>query len=310
VNTYSSDPLDTDSDDDGLLDGAEVSTHLTDPIDADSDDDGLSDSAEINTHLTNPNSSDSDSDQLSDLAEISTHLTDPTDADSDDDGLIDGIEINTYSSNPLSADTSGDGFNDGFIVGEGLNPTSDYSALRTSTISNVVSNSEAYGLYRLVNVKDFKASFKINHFENNLSAIVIEIIELVNNDFLQEIASYSLVNSFDGNYDSIYPYSNSADDPHWISTNYGFIDLNSNENIYLRNEILSDYVLLADLINQTEGQYNELDYASGGLNIRANNANIWGISPAGEILGTIGTNLSIPILLDSDTKFFRFKMAE
>ena len=63
--------------------------------------------------------------------------TDPNDADSDDDGISDGNEINIYSSNPLSSDTSGDGFSDGFIVSEGLNPTSDYSALRTRTIEQV-----------------------------------------------------------------------------------------------------------------------------------------------------------------------------
>ena len=41
------DPLDPDSDDDGLLDGAEVNTHATDPLDADSDDDGLLDGFEV-----------------------------------------------------------------------------------------------------------------------------------------------------------------------------------------------------------------------------------------------------------------------
>ena len=177
MNTYSSDPLDTDSDDDGLLDGAEVSTHLTDPTDADSDDDGLSDNAEINTHLTNPNSSDSDSDQLSDLAEISTHLTDPTDADSDDDGLNDSIEINTYSSNPLSADTSGDGFDDGFIVGEGLNPISDYGALRYSIISNLVSNSEAYGLYGLDDIKDLRAGSTLIEVSGNQATVQLQMEE-------------------------------------------------------------------------------------------------------------------------------------
>ena len=177
VNTYSTDPLDSDSDGDGLSDGVEVSTHSTDPIDADSDDDGLSDGVEISTHLTNPNSSDSDSDQLSDYAEINTHLTDPNDSDTDNDGLNDAIEINTYSTNPLTADTSGDGFNDGFIVGEGLNPTYDYSALRSSTISNVVSNSEAYGLYVLDNIKDLRPGSTMIEVSENQATVQIQMEE-------------------------------------------------------------------------------------------------------------------------------------
>lgn len=69
--------------------------------------------------------------------------------------------------NPLAADTSGDGFSDGFIVGEGLSPTADCSALRSSTISNVVSDSEAYGLYSLDKIKDLRqGSAIIEVFEN------------------------------------------------------------------------------------------------------------------------------------------------
>jgi len=139
VNTYSSDPLDSDSDDDGLLDGVEVNTYSTDPNDTDSDDDQLSDADEINTHLTNPNLSDTDGDQLSDYDEIVTPSpTDPNNSDSDDDGLEDGAEINTYSSNPISADTSGDGFTDGFLVSEGFSPTTDYNALRTETVNQIL----------------------------------------------------------------------------------------------------------------------------------------------------------------------------
>jgi hypothetical protein len=41
------DPLDDDTDDDGLLDGEEVNVYLTDPLDQDTDDDGLSDGWEV-----------------------------------------------------------------------------------------------------------------------------------------------------------------------------------------------------------------------------------------------------------------------
>ena len=144
----------------------------------DADGDGLSDYRESSILSTDPNDSDTDNDGLNDYDEVITYLTDPNDLDSDDDGLNDGIEINTYSSNPLTADTSGDGFSDGFIVGEGLSPTDNYSALRFSTISNVVSNSESYGLYKLSNVKDVEASFKINFDVFDFSAIEIQIKEL------------------------------------------------------------------------------------------------------------------------------------
>ncbi|MBT8137898.1 MAG: hypothetical protein KJO54_12845 [Gammaproteobacteria bacterium] len=45
----SSDPTDTDTDDDGLSDGDEVNTHGTDPNNSDTDGDGLGDGGEINT---------------------------------------------------------------------------------------------------------------------------------------------------------------------------------------------------------------------------------------------------------------------
>ncbi|MBK7951685.1 MAG: VCBS repeat-containing protein [Deltaproteobacteria bacterium] len=87
------DPLDADSDEDGLLDAAEVNTHATDPRDPDSDDDGLSDGAEVNTHDTDPLDPDSDDDGLSDAAEVNVHATDPLAVDSDGDGLLDNFEV-------------------------------------------------------------------------------------------------------------------------------------------------------------------------------------------------------------------------
>jgi subtilisin family serine protease len=87
-----------DRDNDGLTDAVEASLG-TNPIDADSDDDGLGDGAEVNTHGTNPLVADSDGDGLSDGAEVNTHATNPLDADSDDDGWSDGAEI-AAGSNP------------------------------------------------------------------------------------------------------------------------------------------------------------------------------------------------------------------
>ncbi len=49
------DPMDPDTDMDGLDDGAEVADYLTDPLDPDSDGDGYSDGDEVNTYSTDPN---------------------------------------------------------------------------------------------------------------------------------------------------------------------------------------------------------------------------------------------------------------
>jgi Bacterial TSP3 repeat len=115
VNTHHTDPLDNDSDDDGLTDGAEVNTHHTDPLDADTDDDGLTDGAEVNTHHSDPLDGDTDDDGLTDGAEVNIHHTSPIDADTDDDLLTDGFEVK-YGTDPLNRDTDGDGLIDGLDV--------------------------------------------------------------------------------------------------------------------------------------------------------------------------------------------------
>jgi outer membrane receptor protein involved in Fe transport len=74
-------------------------------------------------------------------------------------------------------------------------------------------------------------TFKVGNGPTGLPNGIVadpKLADLVSDEFLQEIANYSTVNSFDGNYDSIYPYSNSAVDPDGNTYNYGFIDLNSN----------------------------------------------------------------------------------
>ncbi len=140
--------LDSDSDDDGLLDGAEVDTHGTDPTNADSDGDTIPDGLEVSSGLnpldpadgagdsdgdgltnaeefaqgTDINNVDSDGDGLQDGAEVNTHLTDPTDADTDNDDLSDGDEVNTHGTNPLEPDTDGGGRNDGDEVAFGFDP--------------------------------------------------------------------------------------------------------------------------------------------------------------------------------------------
>jgi hypothetical protein len=111
VNTYGTDPLDPDTDNDGLTDGAEVITHGTNPLLADTDGDGLSDFAEINTHGTPPTDADADNDGLNDGGELAagTGFFDP---DSDDDSVLDGPEVNVHGTNPLNPDTDADAMSD------------------------------------------------------------------------------------------------------------------------------------------------------------------------------------------------------
>jgi uncharacterized repeat protein (TIGR02543 family) len=98
-----------------------------DPLASDTDGDGLSDGAETNTHQTNPVLDDSDSDGLTDGAEINTHSSNPKLADTDSDGLSDFTEVVTNRTNPAAKDSDGDGFDDLFEINTGFNPTLDSS---------------------------------------------------------------------------------------------------------------------------------------------------------------------------------------
>ncbi len=89
-----------DSDGDGLLDDDE-SLYGTDPLNPDTDEDGLSDGEEVLTHKTDPLNPDSDYDMLTDGAEVLTYSTDPMDADTDDGGVSDGHEVIEDYTDPL-----------------------------------------------------------------------------------------------------------------------------------------------------------------------------------------------------------------
>lgn len=90
-----------DEDFDGLTNGEEK-MYGTNPLEVDSDNDGLFDQDEIEIYNTDPLADDSDSDGLSDYQEIIVYKTDPNDPDTDGDNFTDGMEIaNGY--NPLGA---------------------------------------------------------------------------------------------------------------------------------------------------------------------------------------------------------------
>jgi alpha-galactosidase len=116
-------PRDSDTDNDTLLDGPELtgvgSRPATDPLSADTDGDGRNDGAESNTGIwvgasntgTNPKKVDTDGDGLSDGAETNTGAyvsetntgTHPLVRDSDGDGAEDWYEVAASYTNPTNA---------------------------------------------------------------------------------------------------------------------------------------------------------------------------------------------------------------
>jgi len=115
--TYTTSATDWDSDNDWLPDGAEVYFYHTDPMDTDSDNDGIADTFEFDT----------DFDGLPDGMEFGFGLqTLPMGGifhpDSDLDGLLDGDEVFIYGTHPALQDTDGDGYSDGLEISLGLDP--------------------------------------------------------------------------------------------------------------------------------------------------------------------------------------------
>lgn len=110
------DPDGDDFDGDYLSNIDEVTLYQTNPLNDDSDGDGIWDDYEVfgyYGYTTNPNSSDTDGDGLSDGDEINLYFSDPTftDVDSDGDGLLDPIEL-WLGLNPASTDSNNNGITD------------------------------------------------------------------------------------------------------------------------------------------------------------------------------------------------------
>lgn len=102
--------LNSDTDGDILPDGYEVLTLNTDPLEVDTDENGVSDADE-----------DFDNDNLNNLGEYE-NKTEPFNPDTDDDGLLDGDEIKKYKTDPLNPDTDNDGLLDGDEIKLGFDP--------------------------------------------------------------------------------------------------------------------------------------------------------------------------------------------
>ncbi len=123
--THGTDPHLTDSDFDGLPDGAEINTHNTLANDRDTDDDGMGDGFEVTFGLDPLDSSDAaldlDKDGVSNLIEA-MYNTNPTKVDSDGDDLSDKDEIDIHKTHPAKADSDNDGMPDGYEITKGFDP--------------------------------------------------------------------------------------------------------------------------------------------------------------------------------------------
>ncbi|MFQ5515652.1 MAG: hypothetical protein ACE5FG_14645 [Myxococcota bacterium] len=132
---YRSDPLDLDSDGDGIPDGLEdrngngrIETGETFPNRADSDGDGLGDALEdtnlngvVDPGETSASSPDTDGDNVPDGIESADSRLDPLDPDTDGDGLRDDVEL-ALSTDPNDPDSDDDGLSDQAETVLGTNP--------------------------------------------------------------------------------------------------------------------------------------------------------------------------------------------
>jgi hypothetical protein len=133
---FETNPVQADTDKDGLEDGTEVSVYGSDPRDIDTDGDRYADGLEVKQFGTDPTVKDSDADGLTEREEIAVYNTDPTTADTDSDGLSDGREVNEVHTDPLDPDTDGDGLPDGAEAAD-AGPVSAGDPLRTDVFVEI-----------------------------------------------------------------------------------------------------------------------------------------------------------------------------
>ena len=139
----STNPINIDTDGDGLTDGREVFGGFGPHSFVDSDNDGFGDDWEMFffANLLTDGSGDSDQDGLTDAEEWALY-TDPTHSDSDGDGLEDYEEINTYGTSPIRVDTDGDGLADGWELDNGFDPLASGEEVLDGDFDNLINLQE------------------------------------------------------------------------------------------------------------------------------------------------------------------------
>ncbi len=128
---YLTNPQDNDTENDGLLDGDEVNSFNTDPLLEDTDDDQLTDYEEIITYLTNATNPDTEGDGMEDGYEVNNDLdpfSNDASSDYDNDGLynLNEFQVGSYANDP---DTDDDHMPDGYEFDNDLNLFVDDSSL-------------------------------------------------------------------------------------------------------------------------------------------------------------------------------------
>ena len=136
------DPCDSDTDNDGLLDGEEWwPPYFTDPADADSDDDGLNDKRDYDEGC-DPNDEDTDDDGLNDWFEVDEGI-DCDDDDTDGDGMSDMLELKTGGGKTATDPTDKDSVVD--FIDPAAGDVWQCSDVEAVSVSRTSGSSAAYG---------------------------------------------------------------------------------------------------------------------------------------------------------------------
>ncbi|MCL2052999.1 MAG: cellulose binding domain-containing protein [Oscillospiraceae bacterium] len=184
---FGTDPLNPDTDGDGLTDYEEVNIYGSDPLNADTDGDGLPDGFEAYVLGTDPlkydtlgegksdGNYDFDKDGLTNYQEY-LHGTNPWSSDTDGDGLSDSDEIFRYKTDPLNWDTDGDGISDGDEISVRLNPldTHTFGVHDSEYIFNISidSNNDIFNIINTSN-SPFKLSVDIESAGNAVNSLSV-----------------------------------------------------------------------------------------------------------------------------------------
>ena len=178
------DPLNPDTDGDGINDGVEVGLGL-DPVvsnvGSDLDGDGLGDLEEVNDYATNPLNPDSDGDTISDGDEASyglNPLVSNTGSDLDGDGLFDVDEVNIYETDPTEPDSDYDGLDDAVEVANAGRPLVSDQWI----IDHIRDHGDEFDLYSLNSVLDIaigQAAFSVSNGMAELSLQLEESDDLI-----------------------------------------------------------------------------------------------------------------------------------